>query len=332
MAKKIIAKKAKLKKAPQAKKAVAVKKKVVKAPAKAKKVVAKKAKPNIKVVSKTKPSASKKTKAIVSKKAVAKKVFVSKTKKAAKVVVKKTVKPVKQEIKKVVVAKKVAAPIKKTEAKPVINKSVHSNGKTATPLSSVKSIPTKNNKVAKPTVNTAIDTKAFNVNKNFSQIVKPINNGYVKPQALHQVNKAQTTVNSTQIKKTDMAGEKTRYSDTELAEFKDLILLKLEEKRKDFEMLKGTIDRTDDHGTEDTAHTFKPMEDGSDVMTKEEVAQLATRQKKIIQHLENALFRIENKTYGICRVTGKLIPKERLRSVPHATTTVEAKMSEAPQE
>ena len=126
--------------------------------------------------------------------------------------------------------------------------------------------------------------------------------------------------------------EKSRYSDNELAEFKDLILQKLEEKRRDFDMLKGTIDRTDDNGTDDTAHTFKPMEDGSDVMTKEEVAQLATRQKKIIQHLENALFRIENKTYGICRVTGKLIPKERLRSVPHVTTTVEAKMSEAPKD
>ena len=83
-----------------------------------------------------------------------------------------------------------------------------------------------------------------------------------------------------------------------------------------------------DHGTDDTASTFKILEDGSDTLAKEEAGQLAARQKKFIEQLENALIRIENKTYGICRVTGKLIPKERLRAVPHTTQSIEAKLSQ----
>jgi DnaK suppressor protein len=119
--------------------------------------------------------------------------------------------------------------------------------------------------------------------------------------------------------------EKEKYSDQELLEFKELINGKLEEARNDFRGLKASLSHRDDHGTNDTSPTFKMMEDGSETLSREEVAQLASRQEKFIQHLENALLRIENKTYGICRVTGKLIPKERLKAVPHATLTIEAK-------
>ena len=120
--------------------------------------------------------------------------------------------------------------------------------------------------------------------------------------------------------------EQKRYSEKELAEFRTLIVDKLDQARKDYDLLKNTLCHTDDHGTDDTSPTFKALEDGSDVLTREETAQLALRQEKFIQNLQNALVRIQNKTYGICRVTGKLIPKERLRRVPHATLSIDAKL------
>ncbi|MGZ3900113.1 MAG: TraR/DksA family transcriptional regulator [Bacteroidia bacterium] len=121
---------------------------------------------------------------------------------------------------------------------------------------------------------------------------------------------------------------RSRYTDKELAEFKELILEKLKEAQTDYDLLKQTLSNEDNHGTDDTSPTFKLLEDGSDVMSKEETAQLAARQEKHIINLKNALVRIENKTYGICRVTGKLIPKERLRSVPHATLGIDAKLNQ----
>jgi len=121
--------------------------------------------------------------------------------------------------------------------------------------------------------------------------------------------------------------EKTRYSDEELAEFKALILERLETARKDLELLQENV-AGGENNTDDTAPTFKILEEGSAVLSKEQNSALAVRQAKYIQNLENALIRIENKTYGICRVTGKLIPKERLRAVPHATLSVEAKMQQ----
>ncbi|WP_317898692.1 TraR/DksA family transcriptional regulator [Aurantibacillus circumpalustris] len=123
--------------------------------------------------------------------------------------------------------------------------------------------------------------------------------------------------------------KRTRYSDKELAEFKELILEKLKEAQTDYDLLKQTLSNEDNHGTDDTSPSFKLLEDGSDVMSKEETAQLASRQEKYIVNLKNALVRIENKAYGICRVTGKLIPKERLRSVPHATLGIDAKLSQS---
>lgn len=118
---------------------------------------------------------------------------------------------------------------------------------------------------------------------------------------------------------------KTRYTDPELQEFKQLILGKLAEAQEDLKLLKGTLSHSDDHGTDDTGRSFNMMEDGSDTLSREEVAQLAARQEKFVANLQNALVRIENKTYGICRATGTLIQKERLRLVPHATLSIAAK-------
>jgi len=118
--------------------------------------------------------------------------------------------------------------------------------------------------------------------------------------------------------------EKNRYSDQELQEFKDLIVKKLESARKELNYLQDQISNSG-NGTSDTSAKFNGIEDGVDMMEKEYLTQMASRQIQFIKHLENALIRIENKTYGICRETGKLISKERLRAVPHATLSIEAK-------
>lgn len=120
--------------------------------------------------------------------------------------------------------------------------------------------------------------------------------------------------------------EKTRYSDSELAEFKDIILTKLEKAKHDYEILRNTITHGDDNDIQDTSPTFKVMEEGASVLSKEDAGRLAQRQLQFIRHLQAALVRIQNKTYGICRETGKLIPKERLKAVPHATLSIDAKM------
>lgn len=119
---------------------------------------------------------------------------------------------------------------------------------------------------------------------------------------------------------------KNRYSDEELDEFKVLILEKLRKATRDLKMLTEAYTVSNEHDTTDTSPTFKILEEGYQVMSKEENSRLAARQDKFIKALENALIRIENKTYGICRVTGKLISKERLRAVPHATLSIEAKL------
>ena len=111
--------------------------------------------------------------------------------------------------------------------------------------------------------------------------------------------------------------EKTRYSDEELQEFKAIILDKLEKANRDYELLKSNIMNTDGNDVTDTSPTFKVLEEGANTLSKEEAGRLAQRQMKFINHLQAARIRIENKTYGICRETGKLIPKERLRAVPH---------------
>lgn len=122
--------------------------------------------------------------------------------------------------------------------------------------------------------------------------------------------------------------EKKRFNDEELEEFRQIILKKLEEARKDLKLLTEAYTNNNENGTNDTSPTFKVLEEGYLVLSKEENSQLAARQHKFIKSLENALIRIENKTYGICRETGKLISKERLRSVPHATLSIEAKLKQ----
>ncbi len=122
--------------------------------------------------------------------------------------------------------------------------------------------------------------------------------------------------------------EKTRYSDEELEEFRQIILEKIEMAKADYDLLKNTISHESSNDTEDTSPTFKVLEEGAATLSKEEAGKLAQRQHKFLQHLEAALVRIENKTYCICRETGKLISKERLRAVPHATLSIVAKKNQ----
>lgn len=128
---------------------------------------------------------------------------------------------------------------------------------------------------------------------------------------------------------TNGESKKTRYSDTELEEFRQLILGKLEKAREDLKMLTDAYSHANEHDIADTSPTFKVLEEGHQVLSKEENSRLAARQQKFINSLENALIRIENKTYGVCRVTGNLISKERLMSVPHATLSIDAKLGQS---
>jgi len=194
-----------------------------------------------------------------------------------------------------------AAP-KKPEPKPV--PAPKSTKPAPVPEKPVKKEPKKEEKVAPK------ETKVTN-KPLVTQVVAPN-----RPMAAPVVKKQVSTLESP---------DKVRYSDEELSEFRDLINKKLDEARKDYDLLKQTLANTDNNGTDDTSPSFKMIEDGSETLSREETAQLAGRQEKFIKHLEDALLRIRNKTYGICRVTGRLISKERLRLVPHATLSIEAK-------
>jgi len=123
----------------------------------------------------------------------------------------------------------------------------------------------------------------------------------------------------------EMADEKLRYSDAELQEFKKLIQNKIAKAENDLGLIKENFINNQNNGTDDTSPTFKAFEEGAETLSKEQNAILASRQEKFLRDLKHALIRIENKTYGVCRVTGKLIPKERLQAVPHATLSIEAK-------
>ena len=122
-----------------------------------------------------------------------------------------------------------------------------------------------------------------------------------------------------------MAEERQRYSDSDLKEFKELIQQKIEKAERDLMLIRESFINDQNNGTDDTSPTFKAFEEGAETLSKEQNAILAGRQEKFVRDLKNALIRIENKTYGICRVTGKLIGKDRLRAVPHATLSIEAK-------
>ena len=304
--KKAVAKKP-AKKAPAKKAAKPVKKAALKKLVKKAAAPKKAAKPAKKVVAK------KPIKKAVAKKVVAKKVTPKKVAKpAAKPVAKKAVKKV--EVKKAVKpAKKALAPKKPIAKKEVAKKVVKELVKE---VKVVKAIPAPTKKVAP-------------VAKKKQEVVVEVEEDHHTFGEMPAVEYKTPTIRKPQgpaPKPFINTDKRTRYTDAELKEFKQLILKKLGEAQKDYELLKSTLSHRDDHGTDDTSPTFKLLEDGSDVLSKEETAHLAGRQEKFIQNLQNALIRIENKTYGICRATGKLISKERLRSVPHATLAIEAKL------
>lgn len=263
------------------------------------KPVAKKAAPKAKTPApKAKPVVKKVEKA-PAKKAETKKATPEKKAPVAKKEVVKKEAPKKEVAKKPVVAKPAEKPVKEKEVKeqPV-----------ARPVAKV--VPAPKKKFEPKIEYTPTGEATVAVTKNISIPV------YSKPKQPVIVEKA---------KKQTEVDTRTRYSDAELQEFREIILKKLDEAKRDLELLRGSLSHTDDHGTDDTSPTFKMMEDGSETLSREETAQLAGRQEKFIQALESALVRIENKTYGICRVTGKLISKDRLRLVPHTTLSIEAK-------
>ena len=258
-------------------------------------------------------------------------------KKAAKSPVKKTAaKPAAKAVKKPVAKKTAAKPVaKKPVAKAPIKKTAPA-----------KAAPKAATKTPVKTVTKKVEVKPAPAPKSEKPVtapVKPVKKETKKEEKAAQKESAKAIANKplvTQVvapnrpmaapvvKKqvsTLERADKLRYSDDELSEFKELILKKLEEARKDYDLLKQTLANTDNNGTDDTSPSFKMIEDGSETMSREETAQLASRQEKFIKHLEDALLRIRNKTYGICRVTGRLISKERLRLVPHATLSIEAK-------
>lgn len=313
-AKKVVAKKAAPKKAAKPAKKVVAKKPVKKAAPKkvakaVKKAVAKK--PVKKVVAK-KVVAKKSIKKVVAKpvkKAVAKKPV-------KKVVAKKAVKVAKKEVKKVVAKKAPAKPIQKVILKPVAK------------VEAKKAVPAKPVVVAKP-ITPVVKKPEPVLKKKVERDLDTDDDNREQDSLVVEYKVPSIRRPMGPIPKPHINTDKrTRYTDAELKEFKELILKKLSEAQKDYELLKSTLSHKDDHGTDDTSPTFKLLEDGSDVLSKEETSHLAGRQEKFIQNLQNALIRIENKTYGICRVTGKLISKERLRSVPHATLVIEAKLGQ----
>ncbi len=312
-------------KKPAAKKSVqkAVAKKVVAKPssnkAAPKKSVAKTAVK--KAVAKPKPVVKAPAKKAAPAKPVAKK-KVAPAKQSVKSVTKKTVKPVAKKapakpVKSPAGAKPVNKPARKQAPKqapaPVAKQAVKSAKPAVAPKTAPEKVaapPKPKAKKAKKTVEQAPDPKISS---------KPLvtqGSGPSMPRVTPMVKVQVSTLE---------AGDKARYSDQELEEFRAIINAKLDEARKDYDLLKQTLANNDSNGTEDTSPSFKMIEDGSETLGREETAQLAGRQEKFIKHLEDALLRIRNKTYGICRVTGKLISKERLRLVPHATLSIEAK-------
>jgi RNA polymerase-binding transcription factor DksA len=301
----------------------AASKPVKKAAKPAKPAPKKAAKPVKKAVAK---SAPKKAAAKPVKKAVAKKVAKPAPKKVAakpvkKAVAKKVVKPAPKKVAPKTVSKapvKTApkgatkpapkAPVKQVAAKPVASKPAPPAPK---PIVSKPAPP-----APKPAAKAPVKKEKEPVKKAEAKPLVTMKSAPNMPKAAPIVKKQVSTLE---------AIGKERYSDSELDEFRQIINLKLDEARKDYDLLKQTLANTDNNGTEDTSPSFKMIEDGSETLSREETAQLAARQEKFIKHLEDALLRIRNKTYGICRVTGRLISKERLRLVPHATLSIEAK-------
>ena len=274
-----------------------VKKAVAKKPVKAAKPAAKKAK--------AKPAPKKPA----AKKPVTKKPL---KKSAPKPVAKKAAKPAPKPVAKKEALKKPAAPVKTAPVKTApIAKALAPKAAPAKPIAKPAAPAAATKPVKKETKKEAREAARANEKPLVTQVSAPS-----RPMSAPVVKKLVSTLES---------ADKLRYSDDELEEFREIINKKLEEARKDYDLLKQTLANTDNNGTDDTSPSFKMIEDGSETLSREETAQLAARQEKFIKHLEDALLRIRNKTYGICRVTGRLISKERLRLVPHATLSIEAK-------
>jgi RNA polymerase-binding transcription factor DksA len=249
---------------------------------------------------------------------------------APKKVVKPVAKPAPKPTAKHVVAKKAAKPAAKPTPKPV-----------ARPVAKVA----VKNAPAKPVVakkeaekKTVVEAKPVITEVKSAPVVKPAPSKPAKQEPPKEVKVPKTTVKTsvpyqpgyTPLEKRSDSPKTNeplvRYSDNELGEFRDLINKKLEAAKKELAYLQGLITRKDDMGGDETDNRYMTMEDGSMSMEREQLSQMASRQITYIDHLEKALIRIENKTYGICRVTGKLIDKARLRAVPHATLSLEAKL------
>ncbi|MDQ6756633.1 MAG: TraR/DksA C4-type zinc finger protein [Bacteroidota bacterium] len=282
-------------------------------------------------------------------KVAAKKAGGKKAVKSAQPKAKNAVKPSKPITKAKSSPKKVAKPIKKTApakktAKPVAKKTapkkVAKSVKKSTPIkkSPVKPVPKKSTSINKIAASVKKPVKAEKANAKKIEIkslpkAKDIKVPAPKPIALPKITATKARKYEPEFTRSvldqapqENSGPTMRYSDAELNEFRELIQRKLETAKKELGYLQGLITRKDEMGGDDTDNRYMTMEDGSLSMEREQLSQMASRQITFIDHLEKAMMRIENKTYGICRVTGKLIDKARLRAVPHATLSIEAKM------
>jgi RNA polymerase-binding transcription factor DksA len=271
-----------------------------------------------KKAAKAKPAAKKKAAPAKAKKAPAKKAVVAKKASPKKAVAKKPVvakkpSPPKKEApkKKTVVAKAVEKVIEKVEkvVDKVTEKIVHKP-------------------VAKPSTSSKKADKERETKPVAESSPAPVAPKPIPPQLnIFPVPNQRPIAHKQPVKPTSPKDERTRYSEEELKEFEALILRKLDKAREEYKILKETLNRNNDEGTDATSGgNTKVLEDGAETAEKENLSQLAARQQKYITNLENALIRIKNGTYGICSVTGKLIPKERLIAVPHTTQSIEAKM------
>ncbi|MCB0710006.1 MAG: TraR/DksA family transcriptional regulator [Chitinophagaceae bacterium] len=269
-----------------------------------------------------KPAAKKTVKPV--KKAAPKKPAPKKTvaqKPAAKPVAKKSAKQVKKAPKKAVVVKKAVKPVAKAASKKPVAKPMKKKVE-------VKKTATKPVAVKKESVKTAIPVKSKSPEKAKDIKITPAK-AVVLPKISTKTSRKyqpEFTKSILDQPKHDLGAPIVRYSDAELAEFRDIILRKLESAKKELAYLQGLITRKDEMGGDNDDARYMTMEDGSMSMEREQLSQMASRQITFIDHLEKAIMRIENKTYGICRVTGQLIDKARLRAVPHATLSMEAKM------
>ncbi len=287
------------------------------------------AKKSKKKKAKSKPAAKKKAPAKKAKPAAKKKIS-SKAKPARKKVAAKKIKPSKKIVaKKKPVAKKAKPSKKKVAKKKVVAKKVKPD----------KKIAAKKQKIVKEIAEKEVmPTSVLFAPRNYPE--KPIKKSKVQKEEEETKLVIPNTPLMAIRKREEVAklpakgnalpeqANRARYSDKELDEFRKIIVKKIDEAKKELNNLTQQITNANEHGTDDTAGSFKMLEDGSESLAKEEAGQLATRQHKFIEQLENALMRIENKTYGICLVTGKLIPKERLRAVPHTTKSIEAKLNQ----